>query len=161
MQVFYGRYLKKLSNQTQEAMGELTKVSLSSSFPCFVHEFYCIPGRTRVALGSTDNSSFQCARPRGGKVPRPGHACPRTSSEGGSRIRNLLRKHWLERKCDYPWLARIRSVARLRLPRILMQLSKYICVGGTLVSQGAITVGDLTSLLLYTVYVGSGLQMLT
>jgi putative ABC transport system ATP-binding protein len=33
--------------------------------------------------------------------------------------------------------------------------------GGSLVSQGQITVGDLTSLLLYTVYVGSGLQMLT
>ena len=33
--------------------------------------------------------------------------------------------------------------------------------GGTLVSRGAISVGDLTSLLLYTVYVGSGLQMLT
>ncbi|KAG5645410.1 hypothetical protein DXG03_006234 [Asterophora parasitica] len=32
---------------------------------------------------------------------------------------------------------------------------------GTLVSNGAISVGDLTSLLLYTVYVGSGLQMLT
>lgn len=34
-------------------------------------------------------------------------------------------------------------------------------VGGTLVSHGDISVGDLTSLLLYTVYVGSGLQMLT
>lgn len=33
--------------------------------------------------------------------------------------------------------------------------------GGSLVSQGAITVGDLSSLLLYTAYVGSGLQMLT
>jgi len=33
--------------------------------------------------------------------------------------------------------------------------------GGTLVSQGTISVGDLTSLLLYTVYVGNGLQMLT
>lgn len=33
--------------------------------------------------------------------------------------------------------------------------------GGSLVTQGAISVGDLTSLLLYTVYVGSGLQMLT
>jgi hypothetical protein len=52
-------------------------------------------------------------------------------------------------------------VARSRLPYILVKISKYICVGGTLVSQGAITVGDLTSLLLYTVYVGSGLQMLT
>jgi hypothetical protein len=25
-QVFYGRYLKRLSNQTQEALGEMTKV---------------------------------------------------------------------------------------------------------------------------------------
>jgi putative ABC transport system ATP-binding protein len=33
--------------------------------------------------------------------------------------------------------------------------------GGTLVSHGDISVGELTSLLLYTVYVGSGLQMLT
>jgi hypothetical protein len=33
--------------------------------------------------------------------------------------------------------------------------------GGTLVTHGEISVGDLTSLLLYTVYVGSGLQMLT
>jgi len=33
--------------------------------------------------------------------------------------------------------------------------------GGTLVSRGDITMGDLTSLLMYTVYVGSGLQMLT
>jgi putative ABC transport system ATP-binding protein len=34
-------------------------------------------------------------------------------------------------------------------------------IGGTLVTQGQISVGDLTSLLLYTVYVGTGLQMLT
>lgn len=29
-QVFYGRYLKKLSNRTQEAMGEMTKVASES-----------------------------------------------------------------------------------------------------------------------------------
>lgn len=34
-------------------------------------------------------------------------------------------------------------------------------LGGTLVSRGEITMGDLTTLLMYTVYVGSGLQMLT
>ena len=33
--------------------------------------------------------------------------------------------------------------------------------GGTLVSRGAITVGDLTSLLLYTAYVGSALGLLS
>jgi hypothetical protein len=58
LQVFYGRYLKKLSNQTQEAMGEMTKVGFGSSFPCFAHVFYYTPGCTRVALGSTDNSSI-------------------------------------------------------------------------------------------------------
>lgn len=36
-----------------------------------------------------------------------------------------------------------------------------LAYGGSLVSKGAISVGDLTSLLLYTVYVGSGLSMLT
>ena len=34
-------------------------------------------------------------------------------------------------------------------------------LGGTLVSRGQISVGELTSLLMYTVYVGNGLQMLT
>jgi putative ABC transport system ATP-binding protein len=37
----------------------------------------------------------------------------------------------------------------------------HLFQGGSLVTQGQISVGDLTSLLLYTVYVGSGLQMLT
>lgn len=37
-------------------------------------------------------------------------------------------------------------------------LTKFL--GGSLVSQGIISVGDLTSLLLYTVYVGNGLQLL-
>ncbi|OBZ65950.1 ATP-dependent permease MDL1, mitochondrial [Grifola frondosa] len=40
-------------------------------------------------------------------------------------------------------------------------LLALLAYGGTLVSRGTISVGDLTSLLLYTVYVGSGLQMLT
>lgn len=34
-------------------------------------------------------------------------------------------------------------------------------IGGSLVSRGYISVGDLTSLMMYTVYVGSGMQMLT
>jgi putative ABC transport system ATP-binding protein len=37
----------------------------------------------------------------------------------------------------------------------------HIVSGGSQVASGLITVGDLTSLLMYTVYVGSGLQMLT
>ncbi|KAG6864786.1 hypothetical protein C0991_007160 [Blastosporella zonata] len=44
---------------------------------------------------------------------------------------------------------------------ISLLTESYSLVGGTLVSHGEISVGDLTSLLLYTVYVGSGLQMLS
>ena len=44
---------------------------------------------------------------------------------------------------------------------VVARCSILWCVGGSLVSQGAISVGELTSLLMYTVYVGSGLQMLT
>ena len=40
-------------------------------------------------------------------------------------------------------------------------LCSRVMAGGTLVSKGMISVGDLTSLLLYTVYVGSGLTTLT
>ena len=36
-----------------------------------------------------------------------------------------------------------------------------VYIGGSLVSHGQISVGELTSLLMYTVYVGNGLQMLT
>lgn len=32
-QVFYGRYLKKLSNKTQEALGDMTKVTLLHLLP--------------------------------------------------------------------------------------------------------------------------------
>jgi putative ABC transport system ATP-binding protein len=35
------------------------------------------------------------------------------------------------------------------------------CTGGSQVASGLITVGDLTSLLMYTAYVGGSLQMLT
>jgi putative ABC transport system ATP-binding protein len=35
------------------------------------------------------------------------------------------------------------------------------CAGGSQVASGLITVGDLTSLLMYTAYVGGSLQMLT
>ena len=47
------------------------------------------------------------------------------------------------------------------LPRQRRDGLTHAAIGGTLVSTGAISVGELTSLLLYTVYVGNGLQMLT
>ena len=52
------------------------------------------------------------------------------------------------------------SVAQLPLV-CWTSLAERLSTGGTLVSRGEISVGALTSLLMYTVYVGSGLQMLT
>jgi hypothetical protein len=63
----------------------------------------------------------------------------------------------MEWKCNIAGITRIRQ-AKLFLNILIMLISRS---GGTLVSHGEISVGDLTSLLLYTVYVGSGLQMLT
>lgn len=44
------------------------------------------------------------------------------------------------------------------IPRLGSLCSNTLIPGGTLVSQGQISVGDLTSLLLYTVYVGNGVS---
>jgi hypothetical protein len=58
------------------------------------------------------------------------------------------------------------GLIRIWFVKLLYSLpSKSVCLsndsGGSLVSHGLISVGELTSLLMYTVYVGSGLQMLT
>ncbi|KZS87812.1 hypothetical protein SISNIDRAFT_460584 [Sistotremastrum niveocremeum HHB9708] len=120
--VFYGRYLKKLSNKTQEAMGELTKVAQESL----------------SALRTVQ--SF--------------NAAPLEEKKFNERVNGVLD---LARKEAVASGIFFGSTGWSGNVTILMLLG----YGGTLVSKGAITVGDLTSLLLYTVYVGSGLQMLT
>ncbi|PPQ64552.1 hypothetical protein CVT24_008454 [Panaeolus cyanescens] len=120
--VFYGRYLKKLSKKTQEAMGEMTKVATESL----------------SALRTVQ--SF--------------NAIPQEEKKFHERIQNVLtlaRREAIASGIFFGstgWSGNVTILALLGY-------------GGTLVSQGAITVGDLTSLLLYTAYVGSGLQMLT
>jgi len=120
--VFYGRYLKKLSNQTQEAMGEMTKVAQEALSAL----------RTIQAFNARDQEE--------GKF-----------HDRVTRVLALARKEAIASGIFFGstgWSGNL----------TILGLLGY---GGTLVSQGAITVGDLTSLLLYTVYVGSGLQMLT
>lgn len=120
--VFYGRYLKKLSNQTQEAMGEMTKVAQESLSAL----------RTIQAFNARDQEE--------GKF-----------HDRVTRVLALARKEAVASGIFFGSTGWSGNVTILGL----------LGYGGTLVSQGAITVGDLTSLLLYTVYVGSGLQMLT
>ncbi|ESK97261.1 atp-binding cassette transporter [Moniliophthora roreri MCA 2997] len=120
--VFYGRYLKKLSNKTQEAMGEMTKAA-SESLSAL---------RTVQAF----------------------NAQPQEENKFHERVNNVLtlaRKEAVATGIFFGSTGWSGNVTLLAL----------LGYGGSLVSQGHISVGDLTSLLLYTVYVGSGLQMLT
>ncbi|KIJ65983.1 hypothetical protein HYDPIDRAFT_87660 [Hydnomerulius pinastri MD-312] len=120
--VFYGRYLKKLSNQTQEAMGEMTKVAQESLSAL----------RTVQAFNANEQEQ-------------------RKFHERISNVLALARKEAVATGIFFGSTGWSGNMTILGL----------LGYGGTLVSQGAITVGDLTSLLLYTAYVGSGLQMLT
>lgn len=120
--VFYGRYLKQLSNKTQEAVGEMTKVANESLSAL----------RTAQAFNA------------GPQEERKFH-------EKVTKILVLARKEAIASAIFFGstgWSGNVTILALLGY-------------GGTLVSHGEISVGDLTSLLLYTVYVGSGLQMLT
>ncbi|KDR75617.1 hypothetical protein GALMADRAFT_248139 [Galerina marginata CBS 339.88] len=120
--VFYGRYLKKLSNKTQEAMGEMTKVASESlSALRTVQSFNAVP---------QEEEKFH------NKV---------------TKVLTLARKEAIASGIFFGSTGWSGNVTLLGL----------LGYGGTLVSHGDISVGDLTSLLLYTVYVGSGLQMLT
>ncbi|KAG9312179.1 P-loop containing nucleoside triphosphate hydrolase protein [Chiua virens] len=99
-----GRYLKKLSNQSQEAVAFNANAQEQAKFRDRIDHVLALARKEAVASGIFFGS---------------------TGWSGNMTILGLL---------GY---------------------------GGTLVAQGAITVGDLTSLLLYTAYVGNGLQMLT
>jgi ABC-type multidrug transport system fused ATPase/permease subunit len=120
--VYYGRYLKKLSNQSQEAVGEMTKVAQESLSALRTVQAYNANEQEQAKFRDRINRVLALARK---EAIASGIFFGSTGWSGNMTFIGLL---------GY---------------------------GGTLVSQGAITVGDLTSLLLYTAYVGNGLQMLT
>ncbi|KAI0740623.1 P-loop containing nucleoside triphosphate hydrolase protein [Earliella scabrosa] len=120
--VFYGRYLKKLSNRTQEALGDMTKVA-------------------QEALSALRTvQAFNSAKQEEGKF-----------HEKVNTVLTLARKEAIASGIFFGATGWSGNVTLLAL----------LGYGGTLVSRGTISMGDLTSLLLYTVYVGNGLQMLT
>ncbi|KAJ7655726.1 P-loop containing nucleoside triphosphate hydrolase protein [Mycena polygramma] len=120
--VFYGRYLKKLSNQTQEAVGEMTKVASESLSALRTVQAYNAHAQEQEKFHDRINHVLSLAQK---EATASAIFFGSTGWSGNVTILCLL---------GY---------------------------GGTLVSQGQISVGDLTSLLLYTVYVGNGLSMLT
>ncbi|KAF9788467.1 P-loop containing nucleoside triphosphate hydrolase protein [Thelephora terrestris] len=120
--VFYGRYLKKLSNQTQEALGEMNKVAQESLAAL----------RTVQAF----------------------NALPQEHEKFHAKIGDVLELARREANASGIFYGSTAWSGNITL----LALLGY---GGTLVSRGEISVGDLSTLLLYTAYVGSGLQMLT
>ncbi|KAL4249152.1 Type 1 protein exporter [Abortiporus biennis] len=120
--VVYGRYLKRLSNRTQEALGDMTKVAQESLSAL----------RTVQAFDANKQEENKFHQ----KV---------------DTVLQLARKEAIASGIFFGSTGWSGNVTLLAL----------LGYGGTLVSSGALSVGDLTSLLLYTVYVGSGLQMLT
>jgi len=120
--VIYGRYLRKLSNQTQEALGDMSKTA-EEKLNAFktVTSFNAQAIESRLFSQKVD-AVFQLARKE---------AIASGIFFGGSGLTGNL---------------------------TMLCLLGY---GGHLVSRGEISVGDLTSLLIYTGYVGGSVSGLT
>ncbi|PWN41810.1 P-loop containing nucleoside triphosphate hydrolase protein, partial [Ceraceosorus guamensis] len=122
--VFYGRYLRDLTNKTQEAVGGMTKVAEERLVgPAF---------RTVTAFGTQVEETQRFAK----------------------KVREIVALETKEAYASgifYGGTGLVGNCAILTL----------LTVGGSLVARGQITVGDLTSLLMYTAYLGGGLASLT
>ncbi|KAF8310188.1 hypothetical protein DL93DRAFT_2230451 [Clavulina sp. PMI_390] len=119
---FYGRYLKKLSNRTQEALGEMSQKAQETLSAL----------RTVQAFNAQEFETKRFV----GKV---------------NKVLDLgMKEAWASAVFfgSTGWAGNL----------TILTLLGY---GGTLVSRGEISVGDLTSLLLYSAYVGSSLGMLS
>ncbi|KAE8216315.1 hypothetical protein CF327_g490 [Tilletia walkeri] len=122
--VFYSRFIRDLTNKTQDAVGELSKTAEERiSPPAF---------RTVTAFNTQDQESKRFNR----KV---------------EDVVKLQTREAMATGFFYAGTGLTGNVAILCL----------LSYGGHLVSRGEITVGDLTSLLLYTAYLGGGLASLT
>ncbi|BEJ14495.1 hypothetical protein CspHIS471_0402620 [Cutaneotrichosporon sp. HIS471] len=120
--VFYGRYLRKLSNLTQESLGEMSKTAEEK-----LNAF-----KTVTAYNTQDLEG-------------------RVFSNNVETVFNLARKEAGASAIFFGMTGLTGNLAMLCL----------LTYGGHLVSSGAITVGDLTSLLIYSGYVGSSVSGLT
>ncbi|WFD35884.1 hypothetical protein MCUN1_002752 [Malassezia cuniculi] len=121
---FYGRYLRNLTNRTQEAVGEMTRIAEERlSPPAF---------RTITAANTQEAESRRFNKNIGDIV----HLQTKEAYAGG---------------IFHSGLGFVGNCAIITL----------LTYGGHLVSLGQLSVGDLTSLLMYTAYLGGGLMMMT
>lgn len=120
--VFYGRYLKKLSKRTQEALGKMTDTAQES-----------ISALRTVQASNAENHAL------------------RLFSKDVDSVLKLQRKEAFATATFYGSTGLAGNITILAL----------LGYGGTLVSKGVISVGDLSSLLLYSAYVGGSMGQLS
>ncbi|QRV97861.1 ABC transporter transmembrane region [Ceratobasidium sp. AG-Ba] len=118
----YGRYLKRLSNRTQEGLGEMSKVA---------------------------NEALSAAR-----TVQAFTAAPREQDRFAAKVDLVQSLAIKEARASAAFFGTTGWAGNV----IVLGLLGY---GGSLVSRGQISVGDLTSLLMYTAYVGGSLSMLS
>ncbi|KAG9085800.1 ATP-binding cassette permease mdl1 [Ceratobasidium sp. UAMH 11750] len=118
----YGRYLKRLSNRTQEGLGDMSKVA---------------------------NEALSAVR-----TVQAFTAAPREQDRFGAKVDLVQSLAIKEARASAMFFGTTGWAGNV----IVLGLLGY---GGSLVSRGQISVGDLTSLLMYTAYVGGSLSMLS
>lgn len=117
--VYYGRYVKNLSRQTQTAFGDLTKVAEEK-----------LSNIRTVQAFSTQDSEVDLYSKKAGV------------------IFNLAMR---EATANGVFFGMAGLSGNLTVVAVL-------ALGGNMVAEGLISVGELTSFLIYTVYVGSSLS---
>ncbi|KAK0544769.1 ATP-binding cassette permease mdl1 [Tilletia horrida] len=122
--VFYSRFIRDLTNKTQDAVGELSKTA----------EERISPQAFRTV------TAFNTQEPEAKKF-----------NDKVEEVVKLQTKEAMATGFFYSGTGLTGNIAILCL----------LSYGGHLVSRGEISVGDLTSLLLYTAYLGGGLASLT
>lgn len=120
--VVYGRYLRRLSNQTQESLGEMSKTAEEK-----LNAFKTVTAYNAQGL---EGKMFE------------------------SKVKDVYELAKKEARASAIFFGSTGLTGNLAM----LGLLSY---GGHLVSTGAITVGDLTSLLIYSGYVGGSVSGLT
>ncbi|CAE6443559.1 unnamed protein product [Rhizoctonia solani] len=118
----YGRYLKRLSNRTQEGLGDMTKIANEALSAVRTVQAFTAASREEERFTAKVNHVQDLA------IKEARAAAMFFGATG--------------------WSGNV----------VVLGLLAY---GGSLVSRGQISVGDLTSLLMYTAYVGGSLSMLS
>lgn len=122
--VFYGRYLRDLTNRTQEAVGAMTRNAEERLTP---------PAFRTVAAFNTQKDEVRRFE---------------------NKVRDIVDLQTKEAYASGFFYAGTGFVGNCAILTLLTY-------GGSLVAKGVISVGDLTSLLMYTAYLGGGLANLT